>query len=79
MERVDASPLMFPITPNDGVVYDPPLKGLRVGGAGDVRVQSGRNTVDIVSVQIGEHVPGEISTVYATGTTATDIIGWAWR
>lgn len=79
MERIDASPLILELTPSDSTVYDPPLKGVRVGVEGNITVQSGRNSVEILDAKVGEHIPGEISKVYATGTTATDIIGWRWR
>lgn len=79
MQRVDSSPLIYAITPSDTTRYDPPLKGIRAGVAGDIVVRSAGENVTITAAQIGEHIPGEITQVLSTGTTATSIIGWRWN
>lgn len=75
--HIDGSPFIISITPSDATTYDPPLMGIRVGGtAGDVVVVSNGNTVTISGVNQAEIIPGNITQVKATGTTATGIIGW---
>lgn len=74
---LDASPNLIDITPSDVTVYDPPLTGIRVGtAAGDVAVVSNGVTVTIPAVEVAETLPGSITQVLATGTTATGITGW---
>lgn len=79
MERVNASPPIVAVTPDDDTVYSPPIVGLRVGTtAGDIAVMSAGQLVVITGVQIGETVPGTFNKVMATGTTAAGINGWRW-
>jgi len=73
---VNASPKIVSVTPSDSTTYDPPLAGIRIGTAGDVVVTSGGVDVTISSVDAAESLPGEITAVKATGTTASNIIGW---
>lgn len=47
---------------------------LRVGTAGDVAVQYGDNSTDVIpNVQAGEQIPAVVSIILGTGTTAADI------
>jgi hypothetical protein len=74
---VDASPNIVAITASDVTTYDPPLLGIRVGTtAGNVKVVSDGITVTITGVQIGETIPGSITKVFSTDTTAAGITGW---
>jgi len=73
---VDGSPFIIAITKSDATTYDPPLLGIRCGGAGNVKVVSNGSDVTINSVVAGETIPGRITKVYSTDTTATNITGW---
>ena len=66
------------ITKSDTTVYDPPLKALWVGGAGDVAVIAVDDTaaVTIPGVNGGQIIPVMAKQVMATNTTATSIVGW---
>jgi hypothetical protein len=66
------------ITKSDTTVYDPPLKALWVGGAGDVAVIAADDTaaVTISGVNGGQIIPVSISKVMSTNTTATLMVGW---
>lgn len=63
------------VTPADGTAVD--FASLYVGGAGNVTVISGGNTVTFVGVLAGTILPVQVTQVRATGTTATSIIGLA--
>lgn len=65
------------ITPNDTTTFDPFYRSLRVGNYGDVVVTDIFGTdVTFENVQDGETLPIWVSKVKATGTTATNIIGY---
>lgn len=65
------------VVPSDEIVYDPPLRGFRVGGsAGNVTVVSDGGIVTIASMQIGESIGCNITQILATGTAATGIVAW---
>ena len=66
------------ITKSDTTVYDPPLKALWVGGAGDVAVIAADDSaaVTISGVNGGQIIPVSISRVMSTNTTATLMVGW---
>ena len=62
------------VTPSDTVdqFYDT----LYVGGAGAVKVMTSRgNQVTLTAVPAGTRLPLRVRRVYATGTTATGIVG----
>ncbi|CAH1205630.1 hypothetical protein PAECIP111893_02382 [Paenibacillus plantiphilus] len=66
------------ITPNDGAdLAKYPTKGIYVGVAGDIRVDliDGTAPVTFKDVSKGSIFPVAVKRVYATGTTATDIVG----
>lgn len=63
------------LTPADGADLAYSSRGLYVGGAGNVRVQTvGGSVVTFVAVPAGSILPVRVKRVYATGTTATSIM-----
>lgn len=72
------------ITPTDGLVINPPLNGLLLGGAGAVSVimaddltNSGAGTaITLTGLAIGVIHQIRVKQVRATGTAATGIIGF---
>ncbi len=66
----------FAITPSDTTVYDPPIRGIYIGGAGNVTIQNeaGVNTL-ITAPTAGLVLPVFARQVRATGTTATALVG----
>jgi hypothetical protein len=64
------------ITPDDSTdLAEIPTTGLYVGGNGDIKVDMlGGTTTKLVALKAGVVYPFEITRVYATGTTATDIV-----
>lgn len=65
------------ITPNDGVTLPEPTRGLYVGGGGALRVLMADDTTErtFLGVQAGSWLPFRVARVFATGTTATGIVG----
>jgi len=66
------------ITPSDTTTYSPPLRGLWVGGAGNVAVLAVGDTAPqtITGVPVGTFINWIlVSKVMATNTTATLILG----
>lgn len=78
--RTNADPAssLIAVTPSDTTVYNPPLRGLYVGGTGNVAVVAASDTssVTLNTVPAGTFVPVIASKVLATGTTATNIVGY---
>lgn len=66
-----------PITPNDGADIAVATRGIYVGGGGDLRVdmQGGGPPVTFFNVAPSTVQPIRVSRVYATGTTATNLVG----
>jgi hypothetical protein len=66
-----------PVTPSDSVDLEFMSRAIYVGVAGDLRVtvKSGQ-TVTLVAAAVGWH-PIRVSRVWATGTTATDIVAFS--
>lgn len=70
------------ITPSDSTVYDPPLQAIYVGVAGDLTIETTNNlnTGDgpqtFVARANGDVPVASIRRVMATGTAATDLIGY---
>ena len=53
----------------------PTTRGVYVGGTGDVKVDmADRGTVTFVGVAAGTLLPLQVTRVYATGTTATNLV-----
>ena len=62
------------ITTSDSTTYDPPLRGLFIGGAGNVNVVTvAGNTVLFTGAIAGSIIPIACTKVMATSTTATTI------
>lgn len=65
----------FAVTPADGSNLTHAARALFVGGAGDIKVDTlGGDTVTFTGVLAGSILPVRILKVYATGTTATNIV-----
>jgi surface protein len=63
------------ITPNDSIdLIEIPTTGLYVGTGGDIKVDMLDGTTTFVGLKAGVVYPFEITRIYATGTTATDIV-----
>lgn len=64
------------VTASDATTFDPPTRGVYVGGAGDVavRMHLGQNNVTFVGVPAGTVLPINVDRVLSTGTTATSIV-----
>lgn len=70
----------FEITPHDSTDFAQPTRALWVGGDGDVKVdlvgyKGIPKTLTFKGAAAGSLLPFRIQRVYATGTTATDLIG----
>lgn len=67
------------VTKSDSTEYDPPLRGLYVGGTGDVRVifaNADADDVTFTALAAGVvHPIANIKKVMSTDTTATAIVG----
>lgn len=64
------------ITPDDVTELAGPTRGVYVGGAGDLTVDmaDGGPAVTFVGVLAGSLLPIQVTKVYATGTTATNMV-----
>ena len=64
------------VTASDATVYAQPTRGLYVGTAGNITVDmaDGGSPILFVGVQGGTLLPLQVTRVYATGTTATNIV-----
>lgn len=67
----------FSITPTDNSYLAQQARGIYVGGAGDVvlKPRESATTVTFVGVVAGTIIPVWTEQVFATGTTATNLIG----
>jgi hypothetical protein len=66
----------YAITPSDSVDLTVPTRGVYVGVSGDLKVDmSGVGTVTFKDLMAGMIHPISAKRIYATGTTATDILG----
>jgi len=65
------------VTPSDSTTYDPPLRALFVGGAGNLAViaEDDAAAVTMTGVPAGSLVPVMVKKVMSTSTTATNIVG----
>jgi hypothetical protein len=64
------------ITTSDTTTYAQAFRGLYIGGAGDVKIDTGAgNPVIFKAVPAGTFMPVLATRVYATLTTATNIVG----
>lgn len=62
------------ITPANSDLQEP-VRGLRVNGAGTLRITTAGGTVLNMTCYPGEYVPFFVKRVHSTGTTASGIIG----
>ena len=65
---------MLAITPADATLYDPPLRGVIVTVAGNLRITTSKGTVITFAVFVGQLIPALI-TIVGTATTATVVGG----
>ena len=64
------------ITKSDSTVFTPPLRGIYVGGTGDVAVTTMLGTViTFTAVPAGFILPVYCSKVMSTNTSATSMVG----
>lgn len=75
--RIDSGSSAFAITPNDSSDLAQPIRGLYIGGAGNIVVlfEGDTSPVTLVGLVAGVVHPLAVKKVFATGTTATSIIG----
>lgn len=66
------------VTKSDSTVYDPPLRGLWIGGAGNVAIVAFGDTDPqvLAGASAGQIIPGMISKVMSTDTTTTLMKGF---
>lgn len=63
------------VTPSDATIYNPPMRGLYVGGSGTVKLIAADDTVASTwQVTAGSYIFVEIKQVLSTGTTATSMV-----
>jgi hypothetical protein len=74
---IGSLPRYFAIVPDDDDFLPNVTRGLYVGTAGDVRVLGELDTVAVTLPNLAAGIwhPMRVLRVYATGTTATDIVG----
>lgn len=64
------------ITPSDTTTYSTPIWRIYVGATGDVKVDTLSGTgITYKSVPTGTYITCNAIKVYATGTTATQLVG----
>ncbi|MBS2015192.1 MAG: hypothetical protein JST00_20050 [Deltaproteobacteria bacterium] len=69
------SPDAATVVPSDSTVLDPPTRGLFVGGAGNVSIETfAGSTVTFTGVLAGQILPVVARKVRSSGTTATNIV-----
>ena len=68
------------VTPADTTVFDTPMRGLWIGGAGTLRVtlrdQPAGVALNLAAVPAGVFLPLWVTRVHATGTTCTGIVAF---
>ena len=66
----------YAVTPADGTDQSFATRAIYVGGAGDIKVTTtGGNTVTFVGCLAGSILPVRAARIWATGTTATNLVG----
>jgi len=63
------------ITPSDSTDLSVIVRGLFIGGTGNLTVNMSGGSVTFYNVQQGTVLPIRVTRVFATGTTATNILG----
>lgn len=73
---VNCSDNAVAITPSDETVLNPMPRALYVGTTGNVNVKTARgNDVVYSNVPVGSYILTRVQKVYATSTTASNIVG----
>lgn len=73
----DPAPVLFQnvraVTPSDATVYDPPLRGIFIGGAGAIALTFTDDTTAVFTAPVIGiiHNFGQVKKVLFTGTVAT--------
>lgn len=64
------------VTPSNTTVFAQPTRSLYIGGAGNITVDmvDGGASVTFVGLLAGSILPVQVTRVYSTGTTATNIL-----
>jgi hypothetical protein len=64
------------VTTSDSVIYAQPTRALYIGGAGNITVDmaDGGTSVLFVAVQGGTILPIQVTRIYSTGTTASNMV-----
>jgi hypothetical protein len=64
------------VTPSNATVFEQPTRAFYVGGGGNVTVDmvDGGASVPFVGLLAGVVYPFQVTRIYATGTTATNIV-----
>lgn len=64
------------VNPSNSVIFQQPTRGLYIGGFGNLTVDmaDGGDPVLFVSAQAGTILPIQVTRVYSTGTTATNVL-----
>jgi hypothetical protein len=64
------------VTTSDSTIYEQPTRGLYIGGAGNIVVDmaDGGSSIPFVGLLGGGVYPFQVTRIYATGTTATNIV-----
>ena len=75
MEQARPATIGFAITPNDGTNLTQPCRMLAVGVAGTVKVDFYESGAGITLTLPSGVFPLRVKKVYATGTSATGIVG----
>ena len=64
---------IYDVTPSDSVDLDPPARSLFLGTAGDIKITTVEGTTATMVNHPAGYLVGEVTRVWATGTTADDI------
>lgn len=65
----------FPVTPNDVTDLPTVTRALNAGGSGTVHVTMQDGSDVTIFIAAGGLLPLRVTRIWATGTTATDIVG----
>ncbi|MBY4895366.1 hypothetical protein KUL25_21605 [Rhodobacteraceae bacterium N5(2021)] len=66
--------LLVPVTPNDGTDLTMPSRAINVAQSGSVRITTTGGSTATVYIAAGIGFPVRATRIWATGTTATDIV-----
>ena len=72
---IDPANGAFLIVPSNSINLTEDTTGIYAGGAGDVKVQMINGDIVTFTVPAGVVLPIQVRRVYATGTTASGVIG----